>query len=220
MEMARMGVPVLATHRGVTPIPTCDFMDWEPTPERYFAKCQELLEAAPSLDRIRFAFRWYQMYTLGPSVDLGDVIPASDYTGLPPFRLSRQASTVEQVIVEGKDIMDVYRERLHGLQHAQIHIEEERALKKEMRRLLWFLFTGKDRQEDYHLRLVRSNHIPDRETGGLPSSPMVEIVQDGSNLVLRNGKHVWNRYSPMASRLASLCAHDAISIDRRLGKAG
>src|SRR5208283_1950843 len=144
LELARMGVPVLASTNGVSAFPHDDFMEWGAAPDAYFDLVQKLPNRDDSLDRILHAFRWYHLYHLGTSLNLGDIIPSSNFDGLPDFRVPAEAPAMEEAIIKGREVLDMNHERLKAQQTPIISQQEKTALIHQLRRILHFLYTGED----------------------------------------------------------------------------
>ena len=98
LEMARLGVPVLIAF-DYTPIPTRDVVAWSDNRKGYFWKLDEALQRIPSLNPIRFAYRWSNLRLLGGAVDMGDVIPDLQFLGLPPYESPSAARAIEDILI-------------------------------------------------------------------------------------------------------------------------
>jgi hypothetical protein len=213
LELARLGAPILVAFSGRdVAIPRDDFLEWAATPREYFVKLRELLDRPVTLEQVAHAFRWYDLYTLGTTVDFGDVVPRSDFATLPPFRVSNEAEMVERIIIEGEDVCDLNIERLKKRQHAGSAEEEARELRRQLRRLVHFLATGEDSPDDQPLTL--------RRDGGTAAEPPTiasaagrrprEIHIDGLRVEYRDGDRMYCHESPMSARLAALCATETV----------
>ena len=116
---------------GKVPIPGDDFYEWESTPAAYFDKLRALLDRPVSAAQIARAFRWYSLLTLGTTLDLTDVIPRSDFAGLPPCQTPREAAAIEQIVIGGKDICDLNIERLRESQSPEREVSNLDALLRQ-----------------------------------------------------------------------------------------
>jgi hypothetical protein len=206
LEMARLGAPVLVAFNGAgVPIPQDDFYEWAPTSAEYFQKLRTLLDRPVSTEQIARAFRWYNLLTLGTTLDLSDVIPRSDFAGLPPYQTPREAGAIEQIVIGGKDICDLNVERLREAQRPDSEDRECDELLRQIRRLVHFLMTGADADEDQPLAL------------GSTSTKLGRGIEvDGRLVTYRDGERVYRRSSAMVARLAELCGREA----RELASAG
>jgi hypothetical protein len=200
LEMARLGAPVLVAFNGAgVPIPRDDFCEWEPTRAEYFDKLRVLLDRPVAAEQIARAYRWYSLITLGTTLDLTDVIPRSDFAGLPPYATPREAAAIEQIVIGGKDICDLNVERLQASQSLEREERELEELLRQMRRLVHFLMTGEDSQED----------VPLTVGCAAPPGSGRAIAIDRHLVTYRDGDRDYRRSSPMAARLARLCGREA-----------
>lgn len=207
--MARLGAPVLTSTNGLIPFPQDDFLEWGQTPQAYFDQLERLLKRPVQLQTIARAFRWYNLFHLGASLNLGDLVPTYNFEGLPPFKLPREARTIEKIIKEGKDVLVHNWEQLRASQHPDSANEEQTVLTSQLRRFIHFFHTGEDLDEDFQLRMVMS----DDEFGDFPSDPD-QATNPGTRTMMVKGSHtqyfvdgkVFSRFSPMCARIAPLCA--------------
>ena len=183
--------------RSRAPIPRDDFYEWEPTPAAYFDKLRALLDRPVTAAQIARAFRWYSLLTLGTTLDLTDVVPRSDFAGLPPYQTPREEAGIEQIVIDGKDICDLNIERLRESQSPEREARELDELLRQMRRFVHFLMTGDDSPED----------VPLFVGFGPEAGRAIEV--DGYRVSYRDGDRVYCRSSPMAARLALLCGREA-----------
>jgi hypothetical protein len=207
LEMARVGVPVLASTQGVAFFPHDDFLEWGPTRESYFQTLEALLHRTSSADLISGAFRWYNLFHLGHSLHLGDVVPTFDFHGLPPFRLPAEARTVEDIVLGGQDALEINHVRQVQGQHARAEAEERTAIAVQLRRVLRFIIGGSDSTEDYRL-IVVSGHPGARPPRHGPGVKI--LIREGGFVRWVDGRYTRERYSPLCARLASLCAQEVL----------
>ncbi len=205
LEMARMGVPVLAINRGIT-YPGDDFIECAETPDEYFTKLRVLLKRPATIDVITHAFRFYHCFSLGYSLDWSDIITDSGFKGLPAFKLTGQARLMEDVIVNGKDVFEINHERLKSSQSSGRTAQEELAMKKQLRRLLHFLYTGQDIAKDFELMLDDASATARKGLDITLEPHQKAIMIKGKKTCYANGEVVYHRFSPMCVRLAKLCA--------------
>ena len=137
------------------------------------------------------------MLTLGTTLDLTDVVPRSDFAGLPPYQTPREEAGIEQIVIDGKDICDLNIERLRESQSPEREARELDELLRQMRRFVHFLMTGDDSPED----------VPLFVGFGPEAGRAIEV--DGYRVSYRDGDRVYCRSSPMAARLALLCGREA-----------
>jgi hypothetical protein len=200
LEMARFGVPAMIAFDKHTPFPIGDVVRWAEKPEDYFRILDELLQRAPSLETIRFAFRWTYLRTLGSSLDLGDVIPVSDCSTLPPFVSPKAGSDIEDVLIYGRTAIEINQERIFTQQNAESPRVENDALLRQLRRMIWFMCTGQDRAKDYRLCYCEA------ATATVPSGYDAVMVVNGQFVEFRTRDMVIRRRSRMVQRLGILAA--------------
>ncbi|HEX3695658.1 MAG TPA: hypothetical protein VH374_09725 [Polyangia bacterium] len=209
LELARLGVPVLAAFKGYQFWPHESFLEWAPTASAYFEKLQQLLGRPAPFDNIKHAFRWYHMDALGRSVDLSDVIPHADFGGLPVFKLPAAAAAIRQIIVEGRNVVDINLERRRQLAGPGADAQEELALKSQLRRLVHVLGAGKEPDGEFELIFIGLNSerevapFVDRlKVTSLAPNIHLFIATPARNFYLFGGSDPLARRSPMAARLA------------------
>jgi hypothetical protein len=141
LELARLGCPVLSSTNGMIPFPHDDFMEFGHTSDLYFSKLEELLRMPPRIEPVLHAFRWYHLHQLGSSISIGDVRSNPRETGIPPFRVPREAETLEQVVVHERSLLDINEKRLLAIQNTTIKEIERKTLCEQLSRIL-DLLTG------------------------------------------------------------------------------
>ncbi len=211
LEMARLGAPVLVAFNGsIAAIPEDDFLEWAPTQTAYFEKVRELLDRPVTLAQIARAFRWYGLSIFGATLDLSDVVPASNFAGLPKYKTPREAAAFERIVIQGEDVCDLNIERLRASQTRQSGEREVQELTRQLRRVVHFLMTGEEPAADAPL-LMRS--VPNARNGsdaglGADSDRARAIELAEGEVVYRVPGRVARRYSPMVARLAPLCSRE------------
>jgi tetratricopeptide (TPR) repeat protein len=219
LECARLGIPVLTATNGIAPFPHDDFLEWGQTPNEYFRNLNHLVARPASLETIARAFRWYNLNHLGISIDLSDLIPDPNFMGLPEFRLPREAQTIEDVVVHGRNALDINCERLVQSQTLNGGTMEQEAIVQQLGRIFHFIFTGQDycvstdipiefqyisqirSLEDLLKRVVEQSALPtDQNTAffGHQGQNVFYIAPNGQAL---------HRYSPLCSRLIPFISH-------------
>ncbi len=151
-EVARLGVPTITAFKRVNPFPINDMVGWAPTPKEYFALIESMLLKSVSLDPIRYAYRWSHLAFLSSYVDFGDIVPSEDYQGLPPYHTPKNANLVERVVCYGESLQDIrYAELTSGIL-STTEDEELDELRRQLRRVVWYLITGAQPMKDFILR--------------------------------------------------------------------
>jgi hypothetical protein len=210
-ELARLGVPVIASLPHLAEAPDGVFVDWNKTREGYFAALRRALSEAPSLARVSAAFRWVNARFIEYSVDLGDVIPTGDFPGLPPFAMSQFAHVLEEVLVDGVALPDLNREKLQATQRHDSVAREAGELCRHLRDFLHFLLLGSRMDADYRLTQVHASR-------GVHGTNELLVAVSGSEVTLSGGGRSATKFSPMAARMVRLLAmasEDAKAIEAR-----
>jgi hypothetical protein len=138
LEAARLGIPVLACTKGISGDIHESFNVIETRPEKYFPKLTELLSAKPSWEKIRKAYRWWNLFCLQNSVPLFDLFPSPMQSRLPDYRSPSNGWMIRDVILRGKNIYEVNRRR-HWLSRRRNEPGEWQALKAGTADILFYL---------------------------------------------------------------------------------
>jgi len=210
LELASAGIPALMAFAKFS-FPHDDFLGWAESPEHYFQKLESKLYNSDShLLTVAHAYRCQYLFKIAYHIDFDDIIPSADHEDVISFKLPREAKTIEHIVIQGKNIDEINFERLTSLQDEAFCKDEELALKKELRRLIHFLHTGQDNNdEDLNLKVVKVTDSLDETLNqflsiGNDSNQRFIILHGNFTHYIYNGK-VFRRYSPMAARLAPLC---------------
>lgn len=196
-ETTRLGIPTITAFKRVNPFPVGDMVGWAPTPVAYFELLEQTLAAEPSLDVVKYAYRWTHTAFLASYVDVGDVVPTHDFSGLPPYRLPAAAATIEQVVCKGKSLQQMrYTELLEAAGDAAVAAEMN-ALKRQLRRVVWFLICGVEPRSDY---VLKSGKVRDPEVGEV----IVEL--GGAEILVAIDGQVVRKRSRVIERLLPLIA--------------
>jgi len=201
-ELARLGVPVIASLPHLAEAPDGVFVAWNNTRDGYFAALRRALAEQPSLQRLVAAFRWVNARFIEYSVDLGDIIPTGDFATLPPFTMPRLSRVLEEVLVDGRALPDINRERLQSAQRRTSAAAEHAAIARHLRDFLHFLLLGSRPGADYRL-VLRGPNTPEARTdddAGFSASV------SGGEVTLRGGGRSATKFSPMAARMVRLLA--------------
>ncbi len=205
LEMARFGVPTVVAFDLHTPYPIGDVVLWKESREGYFECLDQALEAAPSLDQIRYAYRWSHLRFLGCAFDLGDVIPTSEFGTLPPYKTPDAGAEIESVLVGGRSALDINRDRLLSLQGPSAAADEHEALLRQLRRSIWYFCLGEQRADDYRLFYSSAGAPP------VLDSYDAVLIYDGHTIEFRSGDRRVRRRSRLVQRLAALAAQNQSS---------
>ena len=209
VEMARLGVPVLSSTYGISPFPNDEFLAFADTEAEYFAKLEAMLALPPSIETLKLAYRWTNLFYHGNALDLSDVVDYAPSQTLPPYKLPLEAKAIDDIIQGRRDVLDINFERLLNSHGEQPDAEESAAIGSQARRLVHYLCTGEDRNLG-GLICIRADEMPDDEylgTVGARFDRGIGVIVSHKHAVhyLIDG-NVYVRYSPMISRLGEIGA--------------
>jgi hypothetical protein len=202
LELARMGVPSVIAFDRHTPLPVGDVVTWGHDRKAYFRALGEALARKPSLDQIRFAYRWTNLHIRGASIDVGDIVPDANFGALPEYRTPSAAPIIEDVLVNGRNLIEINCGILQ--QGGVAERIEEKALMQELRGAVWFLTTGRLPAHDYRLYYGKPADL------GIPQGYDAVIFADGPITEFRTHASIICRPSRMTDRIGSLCAHNTM----------
>ena len=217
LEMARLGVPVLASTYGVSGFVADDFHEFSDTKEGYFQKLDHMIQRRPSLEDMKHAYRWWNLFCLQGSVDFSDVVPAPDFCGLPSFRMPARAEDFERAFLSEENIFDINNSRLKDEQRPDSNLAETLAIKKQCRRLTSYLLKDVAESSDVPLLYAEGEDITQKikNLEALAFSLGANLLINRKRRVTLLSKGEWfEQYSPMAARLGFLgCTHACVDQD-------
>jgi hypothetical protein len=181
LELARFGVPVVASFSRIGSFPVGSFIRFEEIAERYFQALESAINQPASLDSITEAFRWTYCGFWAPGVDFSDLVPTPNFGQVPVWRTPNNRELVKRVLVDGEDMSAINMGLLPTGDEALA--SERAAMLSTLDRLMVFLMCGEDRPG---ARLQNLNPHGDRS-----------VSADVDGVAFR-------RYSPLLHRLASL----------------
>ena len=211
LEMSRLGMPVLCSTWGISGVVADDFQEFSTDQNEYFAKLERLMKAPPNFATLRRAYRWWHLFCIANSLDLTDLVPASDYCGLPPFRLPAQSANLERAVLSDESVFDINRSCLLASQNPKSPREEDAALQAQCRRIMRLLVTGEDSAKDFALAYIHAGAVEPSTFESLhpwlrsPRRTWIVIDCDREVLVVADGR-VTRKFSPMIARLGFLGA--------------
>jgi hypothetical protein len=201
LELARLGIPVVTAFPHMTEVPPGVFLDWNRTRADYFVTVRQAFDAPLSLERVAAAFRWVNARSIEYAVDFSDVVPTPNCPGLPPFKLPREARTVEEVLIGGRCLPDLNHERLERAQHLDSTAHEREAIGVHLRAFLHLLLLGTRPERDYRFTISSTTLAlagdEDRSCAVVIRGPAVTFAASERQVT---------KFSPMAARLALLAA--------------
>ena len=210
VEMARLGVPVLAATYGISPFPNDLFLAFEENQKAYFDRLDAMMTHAPGVEALKLAYRWTNLFYHGNALDLGDVVTGHTTSAqLPAYRFPRDAKQIDDVLSGRRDILDINFERLVNSHGDDPKGEEMVAVSAQINRLVNFLCTGKDRMPG-GLILFRADTVPsevslEHLSGSYDRSIALMVCWNQHIYYLFDGCVV-SRFSPMILRLAEIGA--------------
>jgi len=202
LELARAGLPVLATSVGATyTLPRGGAVAWAPDPAGYFELLEKLAYQPPDWEQIVLSYRWYAMRMLGTSVDVSDVVSSPATRRLPKWRTPSRRRQIVEAICGTHSASEANLAELQRVQSTDLLAAERRAIKGELGRLLTLVVCGTDPGRAVELNAVDGG-ADDRPPTVVPSGGRVST---GGGTTWLAQHDTWVRSaSPMAERLATL----------------
>ncbi len=202
-ELARLGVPVIASMQHLAEAPAGVFVGWDNTRDGYFAALRRAVGGPPAIERIVAAFRWINARFVEYTVDLGDVIPEPDYVTLPPFAMPHLAGVVEEAIIKDRAVADINHESLAARQRSDSADAERAAIARHLRSFVHLLLLGTRPPADFRL-LLAADAQADPGRGGTDEGVAATIC--GNQVTLRMRDRTVTKFSPLAARMVRLLA--------------
>ena len=112
LELARFGVPVVAAFQRIGPVPLSDFINFQVDKDRYFETVAAAVDEKATIEKISGAFRWTHFLHWGSLIDVSDVIPSHDFSGIPRYREPRQRALMLETLVNRADVTQMNMARL------------------------------------------------------------------------------------------------------------
>lgn len=209
LELARLGVPVLAAHRGFTVVDN-KMICWEPDQIRYFQTLRSLLTKKADIGSIKCAFRFFYFYILSSAIDISEVVPNAEITELPEYKLPKNGRDIFDVVVNGALQSDRSLERLKSKQSESLDETETACIKTFLRRLIHFMFTGNLSDTDVEFSFFNSSSDPDFSAVRRDIDKDTTLATSGSSCLFIHEGVAYERHSALISRLAPLCASATI----------
>jgi hypothetical protein len=178
LEAARFGVPVVCAFRSASPFPTGSFVGFAESSEDYFDTVEAAWSRGATLESITESFRWSNYFYWSSCIDVSDVIPTSDYGGIPEWGPPKDLHSIREVLRDGKDLSELNMGRLSTSVPASA--AEQEAIMGAIGRFMTFFMTGNSEAE------TRFRLLSAEATG--------DVVAECDGMVVR-------RYSPLVNRL-------------------
>lgn len=145
VELARLGVPVVASTSGIGPFPSDHFIETAPTKDEYIALIDGVLARPPSLDTAVLAYRWYWMFVLGATVDLSDVLtPNGEAPAGTAYQMPIQAVALCDSVFGTTDPLTLNLQAQIAKQVRGVAEQERVAVRAQLARITAYLLSGRD----------------------------------------------------------------------------
>ncbi len=197
LELARVGVPVLSgmpTFIKLAPEQAIITIAYERND--YFLKLRTMLAEPPSSQRVRLAFRWYNLFYLGNSTDISDMQLLRDRPV--PFIQPSRAKRLAEALLGEREALESNRDELIAWQTDQGFELETTALRGQIGRAIHFLVTGIDCHE-----AVMINVLDQTSSDPWVSSNKTLSINGRYIVYLYDGTEQ-RRYSPLIARLGQI----------------
>lgn len=196
LEMARFGAPALAAFE-YCPYPKNDVILWANSKTEYFEMVSSLCcQLNANINTILYAFRWFNLVRLGSTLDIGDIAPECDFTSLPKFQMPMNATVIEQILINHKNIIDINYSNKNIVQPD----DELEAIITFIKRTIWYLFTGEvvNRQLHFSCDATQIATIEASSNDGILS------FQSNGDVKLKTRTATITKRSPLLARLISI----------------
>ena len=145
LELARLGVPVIAAFSDRGSFAVGSFIGFEETAERYFAAIRSAIDRGASCALIAEAMRWTHFLFLSPTVDFSASVPSDDFTGVPDWKMPADRSRILRTLIDGKDASE---QRMAELPRGNLAVAREtEAVRRSIEYFIIFFMTGQDAPE-------------------------------------------------------------------------
>ena len=194
LELARFGVPVVASFRKIGPFPVGGFVAFEEEPEAYFRAIDAALNSTPSIDTVIEAYRWSHFLHWSSTIDISDIIVSPSPSDVPAYRPLKSADTIRRVMAAGEDLVEINMTRLPR-NHAAA-VEERAAIAQAVEECILFFMTGQRLTQKI---VIGGAAVADSN----PDAPRLTIGPGHSVSLNFNGQTV-RRESLLVARLAQI----------------
>lgn len=112
LELARFGVPIVASFQRIGLMPISNFIAFEEAADKYFALIEAALDQRTTVAQIAEAFRWTHYLHWGSLIDVSDVVPTPDFAHVPPYHRPKQQALMLKSMVDRADVTQLNMARL------------------------------------------------------------------------------------------------------------
>ena len=200
IEMARLGVPVVATCYKYTAFPIDSFIMYSNTVDGYFHSIEKAANKEINLESILYAHRWFNSMYLASYIDVSDIVPSHLYSGVPKFKNPKSSKLLKNSLINDIRLTDASLKNLEEIQSENLKIQEIEMLKKQLRRMIHFFVTDKDCEKDISVTVTSSNY----EYKNQHSDIEIDILRN--KVFCKTSKSGSCDLSPLVKRIALLCA--------------
>jgi hypothetical protein len=103
LELARFGVPVVASFPNIAFYPFGTFATSSDRAENYLSVLRSAIDRSSTVETVTEAFRWTYFAHLSPVVDISDLVPTPNYDRVPRWRMPQRRHFIESVLAENAD---------------------------------------------------------------------------------------------------------------------
>ena len=136
LELARFGVPIVASFQRIGLIPLSNFVTFEESADRYFSAVDAAVSETASVEKIVEAFRWTHYLHWGSLIDVSDLIPTPDFAHVPAFVRPANRELMLKSMVDRSDVTELNMARLDT--SASAHAAEGAALRSAIEQIIGF----------------------------------------------------------------------------------
>lgn len=202
LELARLGIPSAGAFPQSGGFPVQGVLMFRSVAADYFAAIEELLRKhADNIERIRNGFRWNYYTQWSHLIDIGDVVPSSNYEQVPPYVPPRNADLIVDVLKHGKDLQQFNMARQPSGPTAVA--AETAALERAICGMVMCFMTGRDPGSSVALRIEQHNANRTVRTTGASSVAVLTLL-DGVAVSLDWQDRTSRRNSPLVHRLGRM----------------
>lgn len=178
LELARLGVPVVATVPDVGTYPVGSFIGFASTSEGYFRALEHAMANPPGLSSAIEAIRWTYYLFWGLLVDVSDVVPHASQHAVPKWKAPKNSELIRRVMIAGEDATTINMDNLPSGKDAQR--AEQEIVGSTLKKAAGYFLLG-------DLSRIGELHSLEARTGGYVSANL-------------GGQQI-TRYSPLAARI-------------------
>lgn len=198
LEMARLGVPVVAAWHDVS-FPNAHFLPWGgETREQYFAAVDKQLARGLDPDQIKQAFRCYHQMVLMRAVEVNDLVTDAESSCLVDFKTPREAALLEQAVLGNLPLIELNLNRMRAQQDAHSAAREHAEFLRQLERIVYYFCSGDAESGTAGVVCV---DCADQHTPSVCESTQPACIVDGKTVVFYRDGARSVRFSPLVARM-------------------